>query len=105
MKADQENRRQMADEHYEDIGRSMAALVVDTKIGARRAWAMLGGIELYRFWMLKHWVDRYKQEQKPVVKRPTRLERLGRTKASVRAAARRALLDQLKSGRALNRPV
>ena len=101
MKADQENRRERADEHYEDIGRSVAALVVDTKVGARRAWAMLGGIDLYRFWMLRHWVDRYIEERKPVVKRAGRPPR----KASDRSMKRKELLGQLKSGRALDNPV
>ena len=101
MKANQENRRQRADEHYEDIGKSVAALVVDTKVGARRAWAMLGGIDLYRFWMLKHWVDRYTEEKMPLVKRPDRRRR----QAPDRAEKRRELLGQLKSGRALDNPV
>jgi hypothetical protein len=105
MKADQINRRRRADEHYEDIGRSVAALVVDTKIGARRAWAMLGGIDLYRFWMLKHWVDRYKKEQKPVTRRPAQPPHTARTKTNTRSTTRKELLDQLKSGRALDRPV
>jgi hypothetical protein len=101
MKANQENRRKMADEHYEDIGKSVAALVVDTKVGARRAWAMLGGIDLYRFWMLKHWVDRYTEEHEPVVRRAGRPRR----KALDRSAKRQELLGQLKSGRALDNPV
>lgn len=101
MKANQENRRERADEHYEDIGRSVAALVVDTKVGARRAWAMLGGIDLYRFWMLKHWVDRYNEECKPVVRRAGR----PRKKAPERSIRRQELLGQLKSGRALDNPV
>lgn len=101
MKANQENRRQRADEHYEEIGRSVAALVVDTRVGARRAWAMLGGVDLYRFWMLKHWVDRYRQEHKPVVKQAGRPRR----KAPDRSAQRKELLGQLKSGRALDNPL
>jgi hypothetical protein len=101
MKANQENRRQMADEHYEDIGKSVAALVVDTKVGARRAWTMLGGIDLYRFWMLKHWVDRYTEEKMPLVKRPGRPRR----RPPDRSAKRQELLGQLKSGRALDNPV
>ena len=76
-------------------------MVVDTKIGARRAWAMLGGVDLYRFWMLKHWVDRYNEEHKPVVKRAGRPRR----KPPERSMRRKELLGQLKSGRALDNPV
>ena len=88
MKANQEDRRGMADEHYEDIGKSVAALVVDANLGARKAWAMLGGIGLYPYWMLDHWIDRYTEEKAPVARR--------RRKASEGAARRKELLGQLK---------
>ena len=62
---------------------------------------MLGGIDLYRFWMLKHWVDRYTEGREPAAKRPGR----PRKKAPDRSAKRQELLGQLKSGRALDNPV
>ena len=96
MKASQENRRRMADEHYEDIGRSVAALASDTNLGARKAWAMLGGVGLYQYWMLEHWVNRYEEEKEPA-RRPRRKPREG-------AFRRKELLDQLKSNRGLDSP-
>lgn len=52
----------MADEHYEEIGRSLAALVVEGGMGPTKAWSLLGGLNLYRKWMLPHWIDRYREE-------------------------------------------
>ena len=97
MKANQEERRQMADEHYEDIGKSVAALASDTNLGARKAWAMLGGVGLYQYWMLEHWIDRYNREKATTPRR--------RRKPPEGPSRRKELLGQLRTGKGLDGPV
>jgi hypothetical protein len=58
-----------ADEHYEDIGRSIAALVVEAGFSASKAWSLLASIDGYRMWMVDCWVDRYREEAGPPRKR------------------------------------
>lgn len=88
MRPAKKDRRAMADEHYEDIGRSMAALVVDAKMSTGKAWALLGGLGLYRRWMLDLWVERYREEN------PVKAQRSRRPVDS--RARRRGLIDDLK---------
>ena len=78
----------MADEYYEEIGKSLAALVVDAGMGPGKAWGLLGGIGLYRRWMLNLWVERYREENPP---KP----RLGRKPTDSRGR-RKGLIDDLK---------
>jgi hypothetical protein len=62
MKASEETRRQKADEHYGDIGRSLAALVVEGGKTPYQAWGLLRGLGLFPRWMLDHWITRYREE-------------------------------------------
>ncbi len=89
MKPANEDRRAMADEHYEEIGKSLAALVVDAGMTTGKAWALLGGIGLYRRWMLELWVERYREEN------PARVRRGRRSRDS--RAERRELINDLKN--------
>jgi|GEM_PF-3739444 len=88
MRPAREDRRAMADEHYDDIGKSLAALVVDAKMGTGKAWSLLGGLGLYRRWMLDLWVERYREEN------PVKARRGGRRVDS--RARRKGLIDDLK---------
>lgn len=88
MKPAKKDRRAMADEHYEEIGKSLAALVVDVGMVAGKAWALLGGIGLYRRWMLDLWVERYREEN------PAKVRRGRRSRDS--RAERRGLIDDLR---------
>jgi hypothetical protein len=89
MKPANEGRRAMADEHYEEIGRSLAALVVEAGMGTGKAWALLGGIGLYRRWMLELWTERYREEN------PVQARRGRRSKDS--RAERRGLINDLRN--------
>lgn len=89
MKKANQDRRALADEHYEDIGRSVAAMVVESGMGLGKIWGLVGGIGLYRYWMMSHWVDRYVEENGT----PKRSRR--REKAQDQ---RRALIDSLIPG-------
>jgi hypothetical protein len=91
MKPANEDRRAMADEHYEEIGKSLAALVVDAGMTTGKAWALLGGIGLYRRWMLSLWVERYREEN-PARARPGRRRKNSR-------AERKGLIDDLRNQR------
>ena len=82
----QENRRELADEHYEEIGRSVAAMMVESGMGPGKIWALVGGIGLYRYWMLAHWADRYREEHG--TPKPSRRRRKGQQQ-------RKALIDSL----------
>jgi hypothetical protein len=62
MKKAGQNRRALADSHYEEIGRSVAAMMVESGMGTGKIWSLIGSVGLYRYWMLNHWADRYREE-------------------------------------------
>lgn len=81
-----QDRRTEADQHYVEIGQSIAALVVDAGWGPQKAWELVSGLALYRRWMLNEWVNRYREEN------PAREPSRRRRKAQER---RRAIIDGL----------
>ncbi len=91
MKPANGDRRAMADEHYEEIGQSLAALVVEAGMGTGKAWALLGGVGLYRRWMLDLWVERYREENPAT---PRRASKSGKSRAR-----RKDLIDGLRQPR------
>lgn len=57
-----QSKQELADACYDEVGRSVAGLVVDCGLPTSSAWKMLQGVKIYERWMLDFWVDRYKQE-------------------------------------------
>ena len=81
-----QNRRTEADQHYAEIGEALASLIVDGGWGPQKAWALVGGLGVYRRWMLNEWVGRYREEN------PAREPSRRRRKAQER---RKAIIDGL----------
>lgn len=61
--------RSQAQACYDEIGRSVAALVVDGGYEAGKVWALIRDIGAYERWMLDLWIEFYNQEKK-AQKRP-----------------------------------
>lgn len=81
----EENRQELADGCYDEIGRSIAGLVVEGGVTPNKAWSLISGLGLYNRWMVTLWVDRYRRERNLKPKRSRRKPKQNRRK----------LLDQL----------
>lgn len=56
----------LLEEGWVEIGRSLAEAVVDGKKTFAWAWDLLSPLHCYRPWMLKEWIQRYKEQSEKI---------------------------------------
>lgn len=69
----------LLDEGWDEMGQSIAAMVVSGTRNSKWAWELLGPLGLYKRWMLDAWIERYRQEHPEIDSPPKgRRRRCGR---------------------------
>lgn len=66
----------LLDEGWDEMGQSIAAMVVSGTRNSKWAWELLGPLGLYKRWMLDAWIERYRQEH-PEIDSPPKGRRRG----------------------------
>lgn len=89
--------REVAKLSYEEIGRSLAALVLEHDYSEDRAWALVSDLGLYQRWELQGWLILYRKLERSRIRRLERREKRHQEKlARIEQAKPRKLLKALR---------